>query len=172
MKIYSITLDWREPLRQKIWVPPHSDFGIALKLMKDGRPLDESRFRGAVFKGGRDQAEIEPEDERIGGFKVYAQKSGEPGETLYLVDVLEYAGADPVRVKTFYVTVVTTSSTVFDVGGGGKIDPKVVPTYETTEAGQTLVLGETRYDTLNLAGFYEDGEGFSYNVLADKIIAG
>ena len=60
MKIYSVTLDWREPLRQKIWVPPHSDFGLALKLMKDGRPLDDSRFRGAVFKGHRDQAEIEP----------------------------------------------------------------------------------------------------------------
>ena len=62
---------------------------------------------------------------------MYAQKSEEPGETLYLVDVLEYGDGAPVRVKTFYVTVVTTTSTVFDVGAGGKIDPKVVPTYET-----------------------------------------
>lgn len=116
MKVYSVTLDWREPLRQKIWVPPHSDFGLAVKIMKDGELLNPAEYRGVVYKGSRGTGPLTPQQEPIGQWGVYQQKSGEPGETLYLVDVMKDGGGDKVRVKTFYVTVVTTSSTVFDVG--------------------------------------------------------
>ena len=180
MKIYSITLDWREPLRQKIWVPPHSDFGLAVKIMKDGELLNPLEYWGIVYKGSRDTDPLTPQQEPIGQWGVYQQKSGEPGETLYLVDVMkdgepdEYGDpTDPVRVKTFYITAVTTNSTVFDVGavGGGagtggakpqdagigirvspngriSIDGGIVPTY----SGTILQMGaDTRVDTAQLA---------------------
>lgn len=179
MKIYSVTLDWREPLRQKLWVPPHSDFGIAVKIMKDGAVIDPLEYWGVVYKGSRDTDPLTPETEPIGQWGVYLQKSGETGETVYLVDVMQEGEpgeegdpTDPVRVKTFYITVVTTDSTVFDVGKGGgggglspestfpqsgvtitdegiiSVDKSIIPWYD----GTVLNLGaDTQVDTAELA---------------------
>ena len=123
--------------------------------MLNGRP-----YEGTILL--KKNGEVLPTDE-LGRYQL--SKTEGDGDVVVLK-----AEAEGI-IQDVIVKYVKTGVTLTDEGGG-QIDPAIVPTYETTEDGQTLVLGETRYDTLNIAGFYEDGEGFSYNVLADKTIAG
>ena len=98
MKIYSQLLDLSKTTPQNFYVPPHSKFKLGVKLVQG--------VDFAVKLNGSPLAQ----DGDIDGFKTFSLESTNPGNTIYVVEA-----ANGQKVKILQTT---TTSTVFEVGGG------------------------------------------------------
>lgn len=185
MKIYSIEINQTTPVQQTIYVPPHSTFFIAPKIVDADGVQQQFTFLDA------DGEEILAYPDPIADRTCYVYVSGEPSvKNLKLVvppqneDEDSDEDAEAVEVQTYSIKLVTTTSTVFDVdlageSGGAKpqdagpgivvtdrgvisIDSDVIPTYE----GTSLHFGTSeQYDQVELTGETEEGQEFTVLVL-------
>ena len=98
MKIYSQTIDLSKTTPQNFYVPPHSKFKLGVKLVQD---IDFTvKLDGSPLAS----------DGEIDSFKTFSLESTNPGNTIYVV---EAANGQKVNILQ-----TTTTSTVFEVGGG------------------------------------------------------
>ena len=79
MKVYANKFDLAAPSMRQVTVPSYSDFGLAVKVLRNGDDF------GAEFTLENNGQTITPEDDKIDGYTVYLLASGEPGSTVYKV---------------------------------------------------------------------------------------
>lgn len=115
MKIYSQTLDLRNPLKQRFYVAPYSMFKLGVKVVLDGESAEGS-FK--LLKGAQ---EIQADQDLTGGFTTYSLTSSTPGIVEYKV---EYKADEEAESQYFCIIQETTGSTVFEVGGEGGSTPE------------------------------------------------
>ncbi len=80
MKVYTNKFDLARPSKKQITTPSYSDFGLAIKIVKDGDDLETS------FTLESNGQTITPEDNKIDGYTIYLLNSGEVGSTIYTVN--------------------------------------------------------------------------------------
>ena len=80
MKVYTSKFDLARPSKKQITTPSYSDFGLAIKIVKDGDDLETS------FTLESNGQTITPEDNKIDGYTIYLLNSGEVGSTIYKVN--------------------------------------------------------------------------------------
>lgn len=115
MKIYSQTLDLRNPLKQRFYVAPYSMFKLGVKVVLDGESAEGS------FKLLKDGQELTPDQDLTGGFTTFSLTSSTPGIVEYKV---EYKADEEAESQYFCIVQETTGSTVFEVGGEGGSTPE------------------------------------------------
>ena len=79
MKVYTNKFDLASPSLRQITTPSYSDFGVGIKILKNGADF------GAEFTLEKNGETMTPEADKIDGYTVYLLTSGEPGSTLYKV---------------------------------------------------------------------------------------
>lgn len=105
MKVYTNEFDLAKPSAKQITTPSYSDFGLAIKIVKDG-----DDFEGEFTLESNSQT-ITPEDNKIDGYTIYLLNSGEVGSTVYKVkcsgqsfDMICVSKDEAVFDKISYVT--------------------------------------------------------------------
>lgn len=105
MKVYTNKFDLAFPNVRQITTPSYSDFGLAIKIVKDGDDFE------AEFTLENDGQTITPEDNKIDGYTIYLLNSGEVGSTIYTVkcgdqsfDMVCVSKDESVFDKVSYVT--------------------------------------------------------------------
>ena len=99
MKIYINEFDLAKPSKRQITTPSYSDFGVAIKIVRDG---DEFETPFTLENNGQT---ITPEDNKIDGYTIYILNSGEVGSTIYTVKCGE---------QSFDIVCVSRNESVFD----------------------------------------------------------
>lgn len=99
MKIYTQTFDLAQPMPKMFSVAQNSEFGIGIKIVKNGVAV-EDEFTVAV-----DGETLTPEADKISDFTIYILNSGDADKT-YTVTC---------KGQTFKLTQNTTESSVFDL---------------------------------------------------------
>lgn len=79
MKVYANEFDLAKPSAKQITIPSYSDFGLAIKILKDDDDFE------AEFTLENDGQTITPEDNKIDGYTIYTLNSGDVGSTIYKV---------------------------------------------------------------------------------------
>lgn len=79
MKVYTNKFDLAFPSVRQITTPSYSDFGLAIKILKNGDDFE------AEFTLENDGQAITPEDNKIDGYTIYTLTSGGVGSTIYKV---------------------------------------------------------------------------------------
>ena len=79
MKIYTSKFDLAKPSAKQIAIPSYSDFGLAIKILKDG---DDFEVEFTLENNGQ---AITPEDNKIDGYTIYTLNSGVVGTVVYKV---------------------------------------------------------------------------------------
>ncbi len=79
MKVYTSKFDLAKPSAKQITNPSYSDFGLAIKILKDGDDFE------AEFTLENDGQTITPEDNKTNGYTIYTLNSGDVGSTVYKV---------------------------------------------------------------------------------------
>lgn len=100
MKVYTNKFDLAFPNVRQITTPSYSDFGLAIKIVKDGDDF------GAEFTLENDGQTITPEDNKIDGYTIYLLNSGDVGSTVYKVKC---------QGQSFDLICVSKDESVFDV---------------------------------------------------------
>ena len=105
MKIYASKFDLAKPSTKQITIPSYSDFGLAIKILKDDDDFE------AEFTLEIDGQTITPEDNKIDGYTIYTLNSGDVGSTIYKVkcqgqsfDLICVSKDESVFDKIYYVT--------------------------------------------------------------------
>lgn len=105
MKVYTNEFDLAKPSAKQITTPSYSDFGLAIKILKDGDVFE------AEFTLENDGQTITPEDNKIDGYTIYTLNSGDVGSTIYKVkcqgqsfDLICVSKDESVFDKISYVT--------------------------------------------------------------------
>ena len=79
MKVYTNKFDLAFPSVRQITTPSYSDFGLAIKILKNGDDFE------AEFTLENNGQTITPEDNKIDGYTIYILNSGAQGSTIYKV---------------------------------------------------------------------------------------
>ena len=79
MKVYVNKFDLALPSVKQITTPSYSDFGLAIKVLRNG---DEFEAEFTLENNGQT---ITPEENKIDGYTIYILNSGAPGSTVYKV---------------------------------------------------------------------------------------
>ena len=79
MKVYTNKFDLAFPSVRQITTPSYSDFGLAIKILKNGDDFE------AEFTLENNGQTITPEDNKIDGYTIYTLNSGGVGSTIYKV---------------------------------------------------------------------------------------
>lgn len=79
MKVYTNKFDLALPNVRQITTPSYSDFGLAIKILRNG---DEVEAEFTLENNGQT---ITPEDNKIDGYTIYILNSGAQGATVYKV---------------------------------------------------------------------------------------
>ena len=141
MKIYTNTYDLRQPSEKKFWVPPHSDFKIA--IMVKGAMGTEMTFDPnyiELYKNGEKLTQSNSD----GIFGYWKIKSEDTGVDEYTVKVYSMWGQEKVVGELSLVQNVT-DSTVYDVSEArGELPSEV-------EGGVSKIkkLTQAEYDSLS-----------------------
>lgn len=105
MKVYTNKFDLAKPSAKQITTPSYSDFGLAIKIVKDGDDFE------AEFTLENDGQALTPEDNKINGYTIYLLNSGDVGSTVYKVkcqgqsfDLICVSKDESVFDKISYVT--------------------------------------------------------------------
>ena len=105
MKIYTSKFDLAKPSTKQITIPSYSDFGLAIKILKDDDDFE------AEFTLEIDGQTITPEDNKINGYTIYTLNSGVVGSAIYKVkcqgqsfDLICVSKDESVFDKISYVT--------------------------------------------------------------------
>lgn len=105
MKVYTNKFDLALPNVKQITTPSYSDFGLAIKIVKDGDDFE------AEFTLESNGQTITPEDNKIDGYTIYMLNSGDVGSTVYKVkcqgqsfDLICVSKDESVFDKISYVT--------------------------------------------------------------------
>lgn len=105
MKVYTNKFDLAFPNARQITTPSYSDFGLAIKILKNGDDFE------AEFTLENNGQTITPEDNKIDGYTIYMLNSGDVGSTVYKVncqgqsfDLICIAKDESVFDKISYVT--------------------------------------------------------------------
>ena len=105
MKVYTNEFDLAKPSAKQITTPSYSDFGLAIKILKDGDVFE------AEFTLENDGQTITPKDNKIDGYTIYTLNSGDVGSTVYKVkcqgqsfDLICVSKDESVFDKISYVT--------------------------------------------------------------------
>ena len=99
MKVYTNEIDLAKPSVKQITTPSYSDFGLAIKILKDDDDFE------AEFTLENDGQTITPEDNKIDGYTIYVLNSGEVGSTIYKVKC---------QGQSFDIVCVSRDESVFD----------------------------------------------------------
>ena len=98
MKIYTQTFDLAKPVSKMFSVAQNSEFGIGIKIVKDGAEVEDA------FEVQANGETLTPEADKISGFTVYLLNAGE-SDVVYTVTC---------NGQTFKLTQNTTPASVFD----------------------------------------------------------
>jgi hypothetical protein len=107
MKVYANKFDLASPSTRQLTTPSYSDFGVGIKVLKNGADFE------AEFTLEKDGETMTPEADKIDGYTVYILSSEGAGSTLYKVR----CGG-----QSFDLICVATDEQVFEKkeeGGGG-----------------------------------------------------
>lgn len=119
MKIYTSKFDLAKPSAKQIAVPSYSDFGLAIKILKDGDDFE------AEFTLENNGQAITPEDNKIDGYTIYTLNSGVVGTVVYKVkcqgqsfDLACVSRDESVFDKISYVTKTEYAIAIGNITGG------------------------------------------------------
>lgn len=99
MKVYTNKFDLAFPNVRQITTPSYSDFGLAIKILRNG---DEVEAEFTLENNGQT---IAPEDNKIDGYTIYILNSGDAGSTIYTVKCGE---------QSFGIVCVSKDESVFE----------------------------------------------------------
>lgn len=99
MKVYTNKFDLAFPNVRQITTPSYSDFGLAIKILKNGEDFE------AEFTLENNGQTIAPEDNKIDGYTIYILNSGDAGSTIYTVKCGE---------QSFGIVCVSRDESVFE----------------------------------------------------------
>ena len=99
MKIYTQTFDLAQPVSKMFSVARNSDFGIGVKIVKDGAEVEDA------FEVQANGETLTPEADKISGFTIYLLNAGD-ADVVYTVTC---------NGQSFKLTQNTTESSVFDL---------------------------------------------------------
>ena len=119
MKIYTSKFDLAKPSAKQIAIPSYSDFGLAIKILKDG---DDFEVEFTLENNGQ---AITPEDNKIDGYTIYTLNSGVVGTVVYKVkcqgqsfDLACVSRDESVFDKISYVTKTEYAIAIGNITGG------------------------------------------------------
>ena len=98
MKIYTQTFDLAQPMSKMITVAQNSEFGIGIKIVKNGEAVDDA------FTVEANGETLTPEADKISGFTIYLLNAGDADVTFTIT----------CNGQSFKLTQNTTASSVFD----------------------------------------------------------
>lgn len=112
MKIYTQTFDLAQPMSKMISVAKNSEFGIGIKIVKNGAEVEDE------FTVEANGEILTPEDDKISGFTIYLLNTGDTDVTFTIT----------CNGQTFKLTQNTIESSVFEKSFGGDSSGGIVGT--------------------------------------------